>query len=177
MTISAETRDYVRRRANFACEYCGVTETDTGGELTLDHYQPQAKGGTDDLHNLLYCCMRCNQYKVDYWPTRANEPRLWNPRIESASTHFLRIEDGSLYPLTAIGRFTLQRLRLNRAPLVAYRRRQQLQADERRLLLRYRELVELLDRLQAQHLALLQEQQHLLEEQRNLLRMLLDEGM
>ena len=154
-----------------------MTETDTGGELTLDHYQPQAKGGTDDLDNLLYCCVRCNQYKVDYWPTRTSEPHLWNPRIESASTHFLHIEGGSLYPLTPIGRFTLQRLRLNRAPLVAYRRRQQLQADERRLLTRYRELVELLDHLQAQHLALLQEQQQLLEEQRNLIRMLLDEGM
>ena len=41
----------------------------------------------------------------------------------------------------------------------------------------YRELVELLDRLQAQHLALLQEQQQLLEEQQNLLRMLLGERL
>jgi len=31
MTITAELRDRVRQRANFACEYCGVTETATGG--------------------------------------------------------------------------------------------------------------------------------------------------
>ncbi len=49
--------------------------------------------------------------------------------------------------------------------------------DERRLLARYHELAELLDRLQAQQGNLLQEQQQLLEEQRALLRALLDEGM
>ena len=48
----------VRLRANFACEYCGVTETDTGGLLTVDHYQPRAHGGSDDLGNLVYCCHR-----------------------------------------------------------------------------------------------------------------------
>ena len=177
MTITREARDDVRRRAHFACEYCGVTETDTAGELTLDHYHPQAKGGGDDLGNLLYCWMRCNQYKGDYWPTDARKPRLWNPRIESASRHFVHVEDGSLYALTTIGRFTLQRLRLNRAPLVAYRHRQQVQVDERRLLASYHELAELPERLQAQQGKLLQEQQQLLEEQRALLRALLDEGM
>lgn len=73
MTISAEVRQFVRQRAHFACEYCGVTETDTGGELTVDHFQPQAKGGSDEPENLLYCCVRCNQYKVDYWPNHSSE--------------------------------------------------------------------------------------------------------
>lgn len=177
MTITADTRLYVRHRANWACEYCGVTETDTAGELTVDHYQPQARGGTDEPSNLVYCCARCNQYKVDYWPTREDEQPLWNPRTDSASIHFLHIEDGSLYALTRVGSFTLRRLRLNRAPLIAYRRRQHLQADEQRLLMRYRELVKLLNRLQAQHLSLLQEQQHLLDEQRRLIRRLLDEDV
>ncbi len=31
-------RDRVRIRARFACEFCEVTETDTGGELTIDHF-------------------------------------------------------------------------------------------------------------------------------------------
>lgn len=176
MTITAEERDTVRRRAQFACEYCGVSETDTGGELTLDHYHPQAKGGADDLDNVVYCCMRCNQYKADYWPVQPHEVRLWNPRVATAATHFVPIEDGTLYPLTTVGRFTLQRLRLNRAPLVANRRRQQAREDERRVLVRYQELLELLERLHAQQVALLHEQHQLLEEQRALLRALLDEG-
>lgn len=175
MTVTAEVRDAVRRRAAFACEYCGVTEIDTGGELTIDHYQPQTKGGSDELENLLYSCMRCNQYKADYWPAQANAPALWNPRAEPAAAHFVPIEDGMLYPLTGTGRFTLQRLRLNRAPLVAYRRRQQIHADERRALQRYQDILEVLERLHAQQVSLLQEQQQLLAEQRTLLRALLDE--
>src|SRR5262245_34847151 len=55
-TIVAE----VRQRAKSACEYCGVSEADSGGQLTIDHYQPTAHGGSDDLSNLLYCCYRCN---------------------------------------------------------------------------------------------------------------------
>lgn len=66
MTISVETRFFVRERANFACEYCGVSKIDSGGELTLDHFQPKAHSSGDDLANLLYCCIRCNQYKADY---------------------------------------------------------------------------------------------------------------
>ena len=63
MTITDGIREQVRQRANFACEYCGVTETDAGSELTVDHYQPRAKGSNDDLENLLYGCPCCNQYK------------------------------------------------------------------------------------------------------------------
>jgi 5-methylcytosine-specific restriction endonuclease McrA len=76
MTIDTGLRDRVRGRANFACEFCEVTETDTGGDLTLDHFHPQAKGATDNFDNLLYCCTRCNQYKLDYWPTQVVEVRL-----------------------------------------------------------------------------------------------------
>jgi hypothetical protein len=176
MTVSVEIRQLVRQRANFACEYCGVSETDTGSELTIDHFHPQAKGGTDAPDNLIYCCIRCNQYKVDYWPTQPSDPHLWNPRTEPASTHFLRLENGTLYPLTPTGGFTIQRLRLNRPPLIAYRQRQDRQAEERRLLIRYRDLILLLEQLQVQHLALLQEYRQLLEEQRTLLRTLLGEN-
>src|SRR5438876_7017122 len=37
MTVSNTLLDQVRQRARFACEYRGVTETDSGGVLTLDH--------------------------------------------------------------------------------------------------------------------------------------------
>ena len=38
----------VRQLYEFACGYCTVTEITTGGELTVDHYQPRAAGGSDD---------------------------------------------------------------------------------------------------------------------------------
>jgi hypothetical protein len=173
MTISAALRLQVRQRANFACEFCGVTETDSGGELTIDHYQPQSKGGSDDLVNLLYSCNRCNQYKADYWPVQPHDPVLWNPRQEPLAAHFLVLADGTLYPTTPIGGFTLRRLRLNRPPLLAHRLRRLARTEEQRLLQRYRELIVLLEQLAQQQAALLKEQRELLEEQRLLLALLL----
>jgi 5-methylcytosine-specific restriction endonuclease McrA len=85
VTIDAATREHVRQRANYACEYCGVSETDTGGLLTIDHFQPVSKGGSNSLENLLYCCVRCNQYKMNYWPAGENDPHLWYPRTDSAA--------------------------------------------------------------------------------------------
>lgn len=173
MTVKAALREQVRQRANFACEFCGISETDTGGQLTIDHFQPQGKGGDDSLDNLLYCCTRCNQYKLDYWPIQPTDPTLWNPRREAAAQHFLELEDGTLHPLTVTGIFTLCRLRLNRPPLVAHRQRKRQEAEKVRLLTRYRDLVSLIDHLLTQQSALLAEQQRLLESQRELLQLLL----
>lgn len=122
MTIPAAVRLFVRQRANFACEYCGVTETAVGGELTIDHFQPSAHGGDDDPENLMYCCQRFNGYKADYWPVAPVTPRLWNPRQEPSTAHMFPLSNGVVYPLTEVGSFTIKRLRLNRPPLVAHRR-------------------------------------------------------
>ncbi|MBM4043943.1 MAG: HNH endonuclease [Planctomycetes bacterium] len=170
MTTSAEVREQVRRRAHRACEFCGVSETDVGGQLTVDHFRPRSQGGTDSLDNLLYCCGPCNQYKLDYWPTDPGSPRLWNPRHEPAGEHFVELEDGTLHPLTSVGAFTLRRLRLNRPPLVALRLHKRQEADALRLLTRYRDLTQALSQLLTQQAALMEEQQALLEEQRGLLR-------
>lgn len=173
MPINAELREQVRTRANFACEYCGITETDAGGLLTIDHYQPQNKSGTDRLENLLYCCVRCNQYKLDYWPETPDAPQLWHPQREAFAQHFLLLNDGVLHALTATGAFTLARLRLNRAALVAHRLRHLREAEHQKLLLRYEVLLQSLSALTGQQAALLAEQQKLLEEQRDLLTLLL----
>lgn len=171
--ITPELREHVRQAAHYACEFCGITEIDAGDVLTLDHYQPQSKGGSDTFENLLYCCVRCNQYKLDYWPTQPDDMPLWHPRREPFATHFLELDDGTLHPLTPIGAFTLRRLRSNRPPLVAYRLRRQQRTQEIRLLSRYRELVEMLAQLQYQTTTLMIEQQDLLKEQQQLLRLLL----
>lgn len=109
MSLSPEFREQVRQRARCACEFCGVSETDVGGLLTIDHFQPQSKGGSDDLENLIYSCASCNQYKQDYWPTSESEPRLWNPREESASAHFVELDDGRVVAISPSGEFTIRR--------------------------------------------------------------------
>lgn len=78
-----------------------------------------------------------------------------------------------LHPLTAIGTFTINRLRLNRQPLISYRLRKKQGEEELRLLTRYGELVELLEGLNRQMSNLMEEQQALLQEQRELLRLIL----
>jgi hypothetical protein len=170
MSIDRQIRDLVRQRADFACEFCGVTETGAGGELTIDHYHPSAKGGSDDLANLIYCCSRCNLYKLDYFPSGPNDPSLWNPRMESFSDHFIELDNGTLHALTPVGEFTLRQIRLNRPSLVEYRQQKRQDQDNLRNLERYKELVLLLERLNNQLAELTREQQRLLEEQQRLLK-------
>lgn len=173
MSNLATLREQVRQRAKCACEFCGVTEMNVGGQLTLDHFQPKSKGGEDTLNNLLYCCVRCNQYKQNYWPQTEEDANLWNPREENATAHFLEGEDGRLIPSTQTGEFTIRRLRLNRGPLVAYRRDRRKRLEESRLLNQYKDLVQVLEQLNQQLSTQVTDQQQLLERQRNLLRFLL----
>lgn len=175
MTITPGIRQQVRQRANFACEFCGVTEVDTAGELTIDHYQPRTKGGSDELDNLIYSCPRCNQYKSDYWPPTETDVFLWNPRQQEARQHFLVLDNGRLHPLTTVGAFTIKRLRLNREPLIDYRLHKKQRKEEVRLLRRYGELLELQEQLNRQMSKLMEEQQALLREQRELLRLIVEQ--
>lgn len=171
MSLAAETVELVRRRAGFACEYCGVSEVDSGGALTIDHFQPIIKGGGNDIDNLIYCCARCNAYKQAYWPSTPAAIPLWNPRYEPAGAHFVELADGWLLPLTEMASFTANRLRLNRAPLVSYRLQKRERENERLLLRRYQELTETLEQLNAQLDRLMQMQRELLREQNELLRL------
>ena len=176
MSMSKSRRLQVRKRADFTCEYCGVTETDTGGMLTVDHFQPSAKGGSDSAENLIYCCHRCNEYKSDYWPQEPAAPNLWNPRREAAYEHFAEDAGASLIALTATGQFTLHRLRLNRPPLNANRLRRRPGRIKERLFLRLREIMRILEQLQTQHQVIVEENHTLLLEQRHLLELLLKQS-
>src|ERR1041385_5667342 len=91
--ISAEIRRTVRTLYAFACGYCGVTETEVGAYLTIDHYQPQDAGGSDDITNLVYTCHACNLYKSAAWDP-LNPPILHPLRTEM----HLHIRDAFAYP-------------------------------------------------------------------------------
>jgi hypothetical protein len=175
MSVSSEIREQVRQRARRACEFCGVSEVDVGGLLTIDHFQPQSKDGSDDLDNLIYCCVCCNQYKQDYWPTSEAEPMLWNARQGDAPSNFVELEDGRVVAVSSLGEFTIRRLRLNREPLVEYRMQRRQRTEQTRLLQKYLDLASLLAQANKQLSDLVIEQQKLLQEQRDLLRILLDQ--
>jgi hypothetical protein len=51
----------VFERDDWTCQYCG--EKVTKENATLDHYIPQAKGGTHVKANLRTCCLICNGIK------------------------------------------------------------------------------------------------------------------
>jgi hypothetical protein len=108
-----------------------VTEITAGAELTLDHYRPRAAGGGDDPGNLVYACIRCNQYKGDFWPDStdlAQGRRVLHPGVDDMAVHLAEDENtGNLRGLTPTGVFHMTLLRLNRPQLVAHRLAHRLQ--------------------------------------------------
>jgi hypothetical protein len=127
-------RETVRRAYDFRCGYCGVREEEVGSELEIDHFQPRACGGSDELDNLVYCCPACNRIKGDFWPLPdpATTPhRLLHPRHDKLTLHLEEGPDGRLIALTETGAFHIERLRLNRPPLVALRQARQATAQMR----------------------------------------------
>src|SRR5271165_3815410 len=99
----------IRQRYQGCCGYCGVSEADAGGELTVDHYRPAVAGGDDSSANLVYACFRCNGYKGDFSPSAADLQhgrRLLHPLIDAISLHLRENQQtGSIEPLTETGRF------------------------------------------------------------------------
>ncbi|HSN99486.1 MAG TPA: HNH endonuclease [Candidatus Nanopelagicales bacterium] len=137
----------VRDRFNARCGYCGVHEDAVGSTLTVDHYRPRARGGSDEATNLVYCCARCNEYKGAYWHEQdAPHVRLLHPGRDDLTQHLRATDDGRVRGVTPEGEFFVQRLRLNRPQLVAYRRTRLSEAELREELLVMRRRVEELER-------------------------------
>ena len=163
MSLSANLREQVRQRAGYACEFCSISEVDVGGLLTVDHFHPQSKDGSDALENLIYACINCNQYKQNYWPRNDDALQLWNPREALFLEYIVEIENGRLVALTVTGEFTLRRLRLNREQLVVYRLRRRERLEASKLLERSQELLTVLVELNRQLSGVSLEQQELLQ--------------
>jgi len=106
------------------CGYCTVHESEAGTELEIDHFQPRAAGGSDDPNNLVYCCTTCNRLKGDFWPEidpLTTTRRLLHPTRDELTAHLREELDGRIVARTETGAFHLDRLRLNRPPLLALR--------------------------------------------------------
>lgn len=61
--IPKRIRFEVLKRDSFKCQYCGASAPDV--LLHIDHVKPVAKGGTNDILNLITSCESCNSGKSD----------------------------------------------------------------------------------------------------------------
>lgn len=59
--LSRKTRFEVFKRDKFTCQYCGAKAPDA--ILEVDHIKPVAKGGKNDIINLITACRSCNSGK------------------------------------------------------------------------------------------------------------------
>jgi hypothetical protein len=123
--MEARLREAVRRRAQGRCEYCQFPESCTRVPFQIDHVMPEKHGGVTAFENLAFSCFFCNTFKgpnlSGLGPQTGELTRLFHPRCDPWPEHF-RWEGVVVIGLTAIGRVTIQVLRINRADAVAVRR-------------------------------------------------------
>lgn len=124
--ISKKTRIFVAQRATFCCEYCWSQEKYCPDYFSVEHIMPRIRKGSDGLDNLAYSCLACNNHK--YTHIEAIDPvsgisfPLYNPRIDIWEHHFRWSDDYSLLTgITPKGRATIEKLRLNRMPVINLR--------------------------------------------------------
>jgi hypothetical protein len=125
--IPAHLRRRVREQAKYRCGYCLRPEDLTGEQMTIEHIQPESRGGLTIESNLWLACRRCNEYKGNQ--TNAHDlitgknVQLFNPRTQSWAEHFTWNESGTeIQGVTPTGRVTVVALRLNRQEIVVARR-------------------------------------------------------
>lgn len=118
-----------RIRYDYRCGYCGISEVDAGGELTIDHFFPVMAGGDDSENNLIYACIHCNQFKGAVVPdamSSGSQRRILHPLLDDIAVHIrYDPELGIMTGLTDIRQYNINALHLNRPALTANRRRKQ----------------------------------------------------
>jgi HNH endonuclease len=118
MAISEETKQLVRERANYICEYCHSPERLSANRFTFDHIIPKSLNGSDNIENLALACRRCNERRYNFVagidPETQEIAPLFNPRIQQWEEHFIWTNRGTeIQGKTPTGRATCIRLDLN----------------------------------------------------------------
>jgi hypothetical protein len=110
--------DFARR-----CAYCMHHLDDSESPLfEIDHFRPRKSKGSHSYLNLRLACHWCNLYKGMFWPAiphLAAGQRLLDPCNEvDYGVHLFEIpaKPGEI-EATGVGKFHVERLRLNRRPL------------------------------------------------------------
>jgi hypothetical protein len=124
--MDRNTRNRVRRRARWRCEYCRLPErADPYSTFHLEHIVAKQHGGDDDDPNLAWACSRCNHRKgtnlTSRDPDTGSVVELFNPRHQKWIDHFAVLE-GRILGLTRAGRATTRLLDMNDGRRVRLRR-------------------------------------------------------
>lgn len=75
-------REVLYARDRYICAYCG--EKCKESLLTIDHIQPQSRGGKNYWMNTVTSCKDCNHTKADRTPEEAKMPLLYVPYVPNA---------------------------------------------------------------------------------------------
>ena len=120
MSVTAQKRARVRRRAQHTCEYCRLPQRASILPHQVDHIVAQQHLGTDEESTLCLSCLRCNLKKgpniASIDPEAANEHHivaLFHPRKQRWLEHFQLQEDGRIVGMTSEGRATVRLLDFN----------------------------------------------------------------
>jgi len=118
MMIDDATKEIVRRRANYLCEYYHSPERISTTRFTVDYLIPKSIGGSDELNNLALACRRCNERRYNFVAGYDSETKaivlLFNPRQQIWLEHFLWSANGrTIVGVTPTGRATCKRLDIN----------------------------------------------------------------
>jgi len=115
--ITVELRRQVIKRAKERCEYCKALEYELYFSFEIDHIIAEVHGGETTLSNLALCCKSCNSHKGPNLSSNLkgsiNPIRLFNPRRDSWSSHFVARSDGYIIGLTDIGTVTVELFKFN----------------------------------------------------------------
>ena len=125
--ISVEQQRQVIERAKRRCEYCKSSMDYASQPFVMEHIIPVSAGGETSLTNLALACGGCNGHKytkVDAVDSVSQaRVALFHPRQQPWSNHFGWSTDYlTLIGLTAIGRATVEALKLNRPGVINLRR-------------------------------------------------------
>lgn len=125
--VPAALKRSVRIQFADRCAYCQTAEALTVTTFEIEHIVPLAEGGATELTNLCLSCPTCNRHKATH--TTAIDPQtresvpLFHPQQELWEKHFSwNIEATELIGLTAIGRATIELLKINRPQMVRVRK-------------------------------------------------------
>jgi HNH endonuclease len=122
--MDATLQRLIRTRAAGRCEYCRLPQAGTRVPLEIDHVIARKHRGRTVAGNLALSCYYCNVYKgpnlTGRDPATGKVTRLYHPRRHKWAYHF-RFDGNILIGRTAIGRTTIDVLRMNHPQLVALR--------------------------------------------------------
>jgi hypothetical protein len=125
--ITAIEQQQSIERAKRRCEYCQSPMDYTSQSFVMEHIIPLAEAGETSLNNLALACGGCNGHK--YTKVKATDQvsqiqvPLYHPRQQAWQDHFAWSADYlQVIGLTAVGRATVDALKLNRPGVINMRK-------------------------------------------------------